>query len=226
MFFDDLQKIPELAQRSGFSIFAIPDLAAEKSYFSPKNTLLVEPENGKITVDKVRDIIDFCKSKQKSDFYVVIKHAETMNEQAQNAFLKLLEEPAANYHFVLFTSSASALLETVLSRGDLFILCIKNTLETPVKGLESTKLYARRIISAKSADLPAIAEELTKKPDFKKDVRGNILKIVETAIEICYKSYFKTGNLVFLKKLEKLIVLQANLKQNGHIKLHLVADLC
>ena len=39
-------------------------------------------------------------------------------------------------------------------------------------------------------------------------------------------SYFATKNPAFLKKLPKLLTLHDNLKQNGHIKLHLIADLC
>ena len=149
-----------------------------------------------------------------------------MNEKAENAFLKLLEEPADNYHFVLFTNSASALLPTILSRGDLYIKRIKNPLNTPVDAPEMAKLYAKRIISAKNSDLPNLIKDLSNEKDFKKDARFTSLQITETAIEILYKSYFATKNPAFLKKLPKLLTLHDNLKQNGHIKLHLIADLC
>jgi DNA polymerase-3 subunit delta' len=39
-----------------------------------------------------------------------------MTHQAQNAFLKLLEEPNDNVHFILVSSSTSKLLPTILSR--------------------------------------------------------------------------------------------------------------
>ena len=88
------------------------------------------------------------------------------------------------------------------------------------------KLYAKRIISAKNSDLPNLIKDLSNEKDFKKDARFTSLQITETAIEILYKSYFATKNPAFLKKLPKLLTLHDNLKQNGHIKLHLIADLC
>lgn len=46
----------------------------------------------------------------------IIHDADTMNTQAQNAFLKLLEEPPENVNFVLCASNSSKLLPTVRSR--------------------------------------------------------------------------------------------------------------
>ena len=39
-----------------------------------------------------------------------------MNHQAQNAFLKLLEEPARNIHFILTSHQPNLLLPTIMSR--------------------------------------------------------------------------------------------------------------
>ena len=59
-----------------------------------------------------------------------------------------------------------------------------------------------------------------------KDTYLNIQKIIDAAIEIAYKSFFKTNKLQFIKKAQSLITLQENLKRNGHLKLHFIADLC
>ena len=48
--------------------------------------------------------------------------AETMSEQAQNALLKVLEEPPAGVLFILTCVSASALLATIRSRASIFTL--------------------------------------------------------------------------------------------------------
>lgn len=48
--------------------------------------------------------------------------AQTMSEQAQNALLKILEEPPAQALFILTCVSASALLPTVRSRAQVFTL--------------------------------------------------------------------------------------------------------
>lgn len=46
----------------------------------------------------------------------IIEEAETMNESAQNAALKLFEEPPEGVHFILCTSNPEKLLITVRSR--------------------------------------------------------------------------------------------------------------
>ncbi|MCD8355038.1 MAG: DNA polymerase III subunit [Clostridia bacterium] len=46
----------------------------------------------------------------------LIRHAHNMNASAQNALLKLLEEPPAYAFFILMTENAGAILPTILSR--------------------------------------------------------------------------------------------------------------
>ena len=46
----------------------------------------------------------------------IIERADTMNEQAQNAALKLFEEPPRGVHFILCVQNAARLLPTVRSR--------------------------------------------------------------------------------------------------------------
>lgn len=46
----------------------------------------------------------------------IIKEAETMNPSAQNALLKLLEEPPSHCCFILVTENSGSLLQTVRSR--------------------------------------------------------------------------------------------------------------
>jgi hypothetical protein len=46
----------------------------------------------------------------------IIRHADTMNDKAQNAFLKLLEEPPESSSFILEAEDPAGLLPTVRSR--------------------------------------------------------------------------------------------------------------
>ncbi|MGN1329572.1 MAG: ATP-binding protein [Eubacterium sp.] len=70
-------------------------------------------------VDTVRDIInDAYMQPNEADFKVyILANAECMNTSAQNALLKILEEPPAYVVFILTVNSKSALLSTVLSRS-------------------------------------------------------------------------------------------------------------
>lgn len=227
MFFDNDSDIERLSKNCGFSIFVFQNLPEILPKESDKNHLIIRPEDGEqIKIEQIRQIIDRSTIHQNSNFFIYIYHAEKMNEKAENAFLKLLEEPAENYHFVLFTDSASSLLPTIISRAKLYIKRIKDPLNQPIQASETLKKYAKRIISAKNAELPALVNEILSAKEAKKNPRNFALEICQTAIEILYKSYFSTENPVFLKKLPKLLTAYDNLKQNGHVKLHLVADLC
>lgn len=52
----------------------------------------------------------------------LLEGAETMSEQAQNALLKVFEEPPDRVLFLLTVTSAVKLLPTVRSRAQLFTL--------------------------------------------------------------------------------------------------------
>lgn len=227
MFFEDIQKIPSLIEKSGFSILSLKTECNFTDFLNTSNSYILEPdENNKITVEKVRELFDLTSMHKTSAYYIIVNHAETMNEQAQNAILKLLEEPKENYHFVLFTKEPTELLPTILSRANIYIERVENIEEKPVVADTTIKFYAKRIIAAKTTDLLPIYNDLSKEKDFKKNSRLYLKKIIEAAIEIAYKSFFKTGKLQFIAKINLLIQLQENLKQNGHLKLHFIADLC
>ncbi len=79
-----------------------------------------KPEQNKknITVDVVRAIRSeaYLKPNMANRRVFVIDPADSMNEAAQNALLKVLEEPPANALFILIARSAASLLPTVRSR--------------------------------------------------------------------------------------------------------------
>lgn len=70
-------------------------------------------------VDTVRNIInDAYVQPNEADYKIyILANAHCMNQNAQNAMLKILEEPPKYVVFILTTNSKSALLSTVLSRS-------------------------------------------------------------------------------------------------------------
>ena len=58
-----------------------------------------------------------------------------MNPAAANAFLKNLEEPKENYHYVLQTEKLSRILPTIISRSEVFILKHNNNLREQLASL-------------------------------------------------------------------------------------------
>jgi hypothetical protein len=71
---------------------------------------------GVIRVPQIRELIQATRGKFTTRQVFIIDDADKLNIQAQNAFLKLLEEPAPNIHFLLTTHTPHTLLPTVLSR--------------------------------------------------------------------------------------------------------------
>lgn len=219
MFFDNIEDIPKIAEKVGCSIFVIPNGTEIKI----KNARIVEKDKlTSISVDQMREVLSHTDTKQTSAQYIIVKEADKMNTSAANAFLKNFEEPKDNYHYILQTEDLSKILPTIRSRAEIFILKKKNQLDEGIDADEKIKTLAKRLIAAKDKDYADIMTEITKKKD---DVREYALKILSTAIEMSYKSYFKTENQVFLKKIPKFIKAYENIQANGHIKLHLVADM-
>lgn len=131
-----------------------------------KNCLLVERDNhpditviapleGKknIAVSQVRELKleAYVKPHTAEKKVFIIDYADTLNEQSQNALLKVLEEPPAAVIFILIAQTKASFLETIISR------CVVLTLSTPDKNeaaeyiLSNTKYSADEVEAALSA---------------------------------------------------------------------------
>lgn len=82
----------------------------------PEKDEKVDIDKGVISVDSIRRLYIQTRSIQTGKLVIIIDYAERMGHQAQNAFLKLLEEPGSSVHFILVTHTPSKLLPTVVSR--------------------------------------------------------------------------------------------------------------
>lgn len=69
-----------------------------------------------ISIDDIRHLYQSLTTKSARPRVVIIDDADAMTMPAQNAFLKLLEEPPAALHFILTSHSESTLLPTIHSR--------------------------------------------------------------------------------------------------------------
>jgi len=81
---------------------------------------IVKKEEGSssIKIDMIREIIyqSGLKPYEARKKIFIINDAEDMNEESQNALLKILEEPRENQVFILTASQVSGILPTVISR--------------------------------------------------------------------------------------------------------------
>lgn len=82
----------------------------------PEKDDKIDLEKGSITVESIRRLYSQARTKQAGERVIVVDYAERMSHQAQNAFLKLLEEPAEGTSFILASHEPSRLLPTIRSR--------------------------------------------------------------------------------------------------------------
>jgi hypothetical protein len=83
---------------------------------------LIAPNGQSISIETIRELLNYTKlkiSNQQEGFkrVIIIDDAQTMTTEAQNALLKLLEEPPEGTLFLLNTSNLHGLLPTIRSRA-------------------------------------------------------------------------------------------------------------
>jgi DNA polymerase-3 subunit delta' len=81
---------------------------------------VIRSEKDSISIDAIRELQRFLQLKtigtKPLRRAVIVEHADTLTTEAQNAFLKLLEEPPADTLMILTANNQRALLPTILSR--------------------------------------------------------------------------------------------------------------
>ena len=109
---------------------------------SHPDLFLIEPEKAGafIKVDAIRTLkaqsLLRPNDGERSVFH--IREAQMMNVQAQNALLKILEEPAPHVSILLTCPSKAALLETILSRATAFPLQNETAQDLPLQEAQET----------------------------------------------------------------------------------------
>lgn len=130
------------------------------------DVLTISPENGRtIKVDAVRNLREeayLTPLMAEGRVFIFIK-AETMNANAQNALLKVLEEPPSGVVFILLTENSSLLLETVRSRCILLSLtppAIDESADYVAKKAECEEEKAREALEKVGGNIGLALQEL------------------------------------------------------------------
>jgi hypothetical protein len=233
MFYNSEAELENIVLNSGTTIVLEKDISRLEKIF--KTAFIIHPNTDKnqsgkiirgISVGQMQEVVQMTTMRAAKPRIFIIENADSILPQAQNTCLKIFEEPKENYHFVLQTTHPEALLPTIRSRAFIYAPKQENVLETPPEAEKEVFDTAKRLLVADTAGIIDIAEELQKRKETEKSPRRDFaLKVIETTIELAEKSYFKTGNKVFTKKIKGLIIAHKNIKENGIIRLQLVANL-
>lgn len=96
----------------------------------PKHQLRIF-ENDEFKVDNAREVINEAYIASAEEKFIALI-GRTFNKEAQNALLKVLEEPPHNIHFLIFVPYKNVLIPTIRSRMRL----VNKTIFVPLKPLE------------------------------------------------------------------------------------------
>lgn len=105
-----------IGQEGSGKFTAVSELAQGKSA-SAYNLIVIEPDGASIGIDQIHDLVHQLSLKEVANGRVVIvRDAHLLTREAQNAFLKTLEEPPIDTLMILTVADRSLLLPTVISR--------------------------------------------------------------------------------------------------------------
>ncbi len=164
------------------------------------DVLTYAPEGATFKIDTVREIRDNAyimpiEAKRKVN---ILLDCDKMNEPAQNAFLKVLEEPPEFMVFILICQNAQSLLTTVRSR------CVTLTVQNPE--LQTAVDYIKLKTGKEEADIKEALETSHGNIGKALDVlSGTAAEAVTAAKEYfeCFKNRDRVGALKCVLKFEK-----------------------
>ncbi|MCX6728619.1 MAG: AAA family ATPase [Candidatus Saccharibacteria bacterium] len=219
----------------------------------PEKDEKIDIEKGVISVDIMRRLYDETRTKTAEQRIIIIDYAERMTTQAQNAFLKLLEEPGDDVYFILVSNTTSKLLPTIISRTE--NLDIK-----PINDEQSNDLLDKLGVNDKTkrtqilfmaAGLPAELTNLATDNDYfeersamvrdarellsgnmyqklliaqkYKDDRVVALQLLTDASNMLKKSIISKPQIDSITYIEKLLKAYGRIEANGNIRLCLAS---
>lgn len=144
-----------------------------KKFIKKSNLQSVEFPIAKIA--EIKDLIDFAKIPPVMPTAIIMKDFDKASIEAQNALLKLLEEPQKNLVFILTAMDENKVLPTVVSRCQIIISKNTSTLTDKmkkdaqefIKGSKSQKLAIISKISSRERAINLLESILVTTEDYK-----------------------------------------------------------
>lgn len=180
--------------------------------YQPAITTLAKKLKAKIIelaltkIEEVRALTKFTALKLDQPTAIVIKNIDQATEEAQNAFLKNLEEPQEYLYYILTTNRLAAVLPTIVSRCQ--IIKIHNSQFTIYN--ENSGKFLKMTIGEKLAFCDKIKD------------RGEARQFVNDLINILHQQLLSQKDLLkTARNLEICIKTLNNLEANGNLALQL-----
>ena len=212
-----------------------------------------DSEAGTISVATIRALYEQTRAKQLSKQVYIIDNAERMSPGATAAFLKLLEEPTPQTHFILTSHAPLRLLPTIRSRVQSIV--VEPLLDEQTKQLlDQLEVRDQKIATQLvylGGGLPAELTRLTKDSDYFKqralvmtDTRtlltGTLyekllvvhayhgdrlraLQLLGSALTVVRRSLSAKPQATLVRQLDTLLQTKERIEANGNTRLQLMA---
>mgnify|MGYP003334797210 CR=1 FL=1 len=229
---------------------SVAAMLAEQLAGKPQLVTYIAPEKGLISIERIRQLYEQTRSIQQTKRCIVIDDADAMSHDAQNALLKLLEEPVENVHFILTTHHETGLLATIKSRTQMVQLL-------PITAMQSQELLknysfdetasrqALFLASGHPAELTRLADDrdyfanrsvvVTDARNFlqaddygrlvvikKYTDRTNALEFLSMCAKLLSFSLLKQRNYSAADVMSVLDEVMQRIEANGHVRTHLM----
>ena len=205
-----------------------------------------------IAVERIRALYTETRAHLAGPHFVIIDDADAMNHTAQNALLKLLEEPNDSIHFILTSHTPDALLPTIRSRAQRFDIPAISELDSrkllislgvkdeqdvkrllyvaPGQPAELSRLSGDSKAFKELSEQVAIARQFIEGSAYQrmivvqslKDDRAGALKLIEFILLLLRRSLTSSANISSLKLIKNLVDASEAIRANGNIRLHLM----
>ncbi len=128
-----------------------------------------KPKDETLGIDLIRELKSELKLRTSVEKVILIEDAQRLTVPAQNAFLKLLEEPPANISFCLCVQNLHNLLPTIISRCAIIKLGNKES----IKENDENKKIAKEFLNIIGVNF---AQKINYKNSIKKELKSDSAK--------------------------------------------------
>ncbi len=176
-----------------------------------------EKDKKEFSVKIIRDFIRpnaFVKPNEADGKVFIIKDGETLNQNAQNALLKILEEPPKGVMFIILSDDLSSLLETIRSRCTVYSLADNQQNDFQLdKAANIAKSLALSLLSHNEFEFMSQTGIFEKD----KELLSFVLKIMQTIFRDALA--LKSGSILINEDIETSNRLASSLSTSNLIKL-------
>ena len=142
-------------------------------------------DKNSISIDQIRELKVTLRLKSKEHRIVLIPHAELLTDDAQNSFLKLLEEPPTGVHFFMAVTKLGDVLQTIQSRTVVWRLTPPTTAQLEQYFADYPPASLAKAIAISGHRVGLMTAILERQDDHE------LLLAIDTAKEILGETHFK-----------------------------------